>query len=97
MTPLVADLTEEDMRNLAAYYSAQAAKPSATAPSKNANDEQPKVGVASDNYFKPGKRSSSWSSSLSLTTLHRSDDNPSSATLVHRATGSARDVELCHD
>lgn len=29
MTPLVADLTEEDMRNLAAYYSAQAAKPSA--------------------------------------------------------------------
>ncbi|RXW20449.1 hypothetical protein EST38_g5405 [Candolleomyces aberdarensis] len=26
----------------------------AAAPSKNARDEQPKVGVASDNYFKPG-------------------------------------------
>jgi cytochrome c553 len=29
MTPLVADLSEEDMRNLAAYYSAKPAKPAA--------------------------------------------------------------------
>ena len=52
------------------------------------NDQKPKLGVASDVYFKPG-RSSSLSPQRHSNLLRRPNDDPPSSEALHRAPGPA--------
>lgn len=57
-------------------------------------DDQPKLGVASDVYFKPGMYLCMPPVRTVHLTVGRAHDDPAAAETLHREANTARDVEL---
>jgi hypothetical protein len=84
-------LAEASLANRRAQLGAQRFSGSITATASNIG----KLGVASDNYFKPGMFSYSFVRSHDLNLLGRSNDNLAPPSHIHRTAGPARDAEFC--